>query len=115
MLFRWQLPLLPRVHGHACARKFPEFLWTQSDRLFARRVIIAISLGSVFALLCYTATLLLLAFAGVLGAVISDAAAGWICRRAKIGRRFSYMVVLIGGIAIMAVALWLLVPRVAVK
>ncbi|MDQ6679009.1 MAG: AI-2E family transporter [Acidobacteriota bacterium] len=88
---------------------------TADDRKFARRVVIVIALGSVFALLCYTAVLLLLGFAGILGAVITAAAADWLCRRTKLSRRICYLLVLLGGIALVGVALWLLVPRVAVQ
>lgn len=85
------------------------------DSHFARRVAIVISVVGLFAIFVYTANLLLLAFAGVLGAVITDAFAEWICRRTNIGRRISYLIVLIGAIGLVILASWFLVPRVVVQ
>jgi len=85
------------------------------DRVFARRVIIAISLAGLFAILFYTADLLLMAFAGVLGAVLVDAAARWIGGRLHTGRRVSYSIVLACAALLVAGALWFAVPRMIVQ
>lgn len=87
----------------------------ENDQAFARKVIIAIALGSLFALLCYTARLLLLGFAGVLGAVVLDSAAGWVTRKLHLRHRWSYLLVIMGCIGLLALALWILVPRVVVQ
>lgn len=76
---------------------------------------IAISIAAAFALFCYTANLVLLAFAGVLGAVLADGSAGWVSRRTHLSHRWSYIVVLGGAAATVGLLSWLLVPRVIVQ
>ena len=76
---------------------------SDNDRAFARRVVIAIALGGLFALFCYTAELLLLAFAGVLGAVLANSAAQWVRRRTGLGQRLSYLLVLLFAAGVTAV------------
>ncbi|HVW08098.1 MAG TPA: AI-2E family transporter [Bryobacteraceae bacterium] len=87
----------------------------QSDRLFARRVVITIMIASAFILLFYTARLLLLGFAGVLGGVILDTAASWLSAHSSLRRKWAYLVVLAGIISIAGVIAWLLAPRVVIQ
>ncbi len=88
---------------------------SEGDRAFARRVVIVIALGGLVALLCYTAELLLLAFAGVLGAVLASSGAHWVRRLTGFSRGVSYFLVLLLSAIIVAALLWLLVPRVVVE
>jgi len=88
---------------------------SEKDRTFARRVVITLLLGSAFALLCYTARLLLLGFAGILGAVLMDSAAGWVSIHGGIKRRWSYLIVLTAAFCISGLVTWLLAPRVVVQ
>src|SRR5579884_839972 len=86
-----------------------------TDRAFVRRVAIAVALVGLAALIVYTARILLLAFAAVLGAVILDMIAEWVKDRIGLSLRASYWVVLLSLIAMVAATGWLLVPRVVIQ
>jgi len=104
------------ISPEGCGRaSFMRVRLSPGDRAFARRVAIVIALGGLFALVCYMAELLLLAFAGILGAVLANSAAKWVRRRTGFGQRLSYLLVLFSGVLITAGILWLLVPRVIVQ
>lgn len=87
----------------------------KSGSSFAQRVVITILIASAFALLWYAARLLLLGFAGVLGAVILDAATSWLGRHSPMSRKWAYLVVLLGTISVAGAITWLLAPRVVVQ
>lgn len=53
----------------------------KANRLFVRRVWIAVAIPGFIALVVFTSRVLLLAFAGVLGAVILNTAVEWIAQR----------------------------------
>lgn len=87
----------------------------ERDRSFARRVVITILLGGAVALVCYTARLLLLGFAGILGAVILDSAASWVASHSRLERKWAYLGVLLGIICLTGLIAWLLAPRIVVQ
>ncbi len=78
---------------------------------FARRILVALALVALFAIFWYTANVLLLAFAGVLGAIILDAITRWLRGRTGLGHAEAYLIVLGGLIALIVVAVWQLAPR----
>jgi predicted PurR-regulated permease PerM len=78
---------------------------------FARRILVALALIALFAIFWYTSYVLLLTFAGVLGAIILDAITQWVCRRTELSHTKAYLIVLLGLIALIAVAIWQLAPR----
>lgn len=88
---------------------------TNADASFARRVLIVLILLGAAALVCYTAKLLLLIFAGVLGAILINAAVEWVSRKTHRSYGASFLIVLSGAIAVFGAACWLLVPRVIVQ
>ncbi len=88
---------------------------TTADWTFLRRVLIVLVLLGAAALLCYTARLLLLVFAGVLGAILIHSAVSWVCGRLHRSYRFCYLIVLSAAAAVVGSACWFLVPRVIVQ
>ncbi|HWD98960.1 MAG TPA: AI-2E family transporter [Bryobacteraceae bacterium] len=86
-----------------------------ADRTFARRILIALTLLGVAALVCYTANLLLLVFAAILGAILLNAAVLWVCARTHLKHEFSYLLVLFAVIAVVGIGSWLLIPRVVLQ
>ena len=80
-------------------------------QLFARRVLIVLTLIALFAIVWYTAYVLVLAFAGILGAIILDAITEWVSERTGLSRGRSYLIVLGSIIALTALAIWQLAPR----
>lgn len=85
------------------------------DHTFIHRVIITIIAVGVVALLYYTAQLLLLGFAGILGAVILDSAASWIALHSRLSRRWAFLVVLFAILCVTGLIAWLLAPRIVVQ
>ena len=88
---------------------------SDADRTFARRTLIALTILGVVALACYTANLLLLLFAAVLGAILLNAAIVWVCGRTHLKHQLSYLVVLFSIIAVVGIGCWLLIPRVILQ
>jgi predicted PurR-regulated permease PerM len=88
---------------------------SEADRTFTRRIIIALTLLGIAALVCYTANLLLLIFAAVLGAILLNAAVVWVCARTHLKHEFSYALVLFVIIAVVGIGSWLLIPRVVLQ
>lgn len=88
---------------------------SEADRTYTRRILIALTLLGVAALVCYTAKLLLLLFAAVLGAILLNAAVAWVCERTHLRHQFSYLLVLFVIIAAVGIASWLLIPRVILQ
>jgi predicted PurR-regulated permease PerM len=88
---------------------------SEADRTFTRRILIALALLGVAALVCYTANLLLLIFAAVLGAILLNAAVVWVCARTHLKHEFSYLLVLFVIIAVVGIGSWLLIPRVVLQ
>ncbi len=80
-------------------------------QLFARRVLIVLTLIALFAIVWYTAYVLVLAFAGVLGAIILDAITEWVCKHTGLSRGRAYLTVVSTIIALTALAVWQLAPR----
>jgi predicted PurR-regulated permease PerM len=88
---------------------------SEADRTFARRILIALTVMGAAALVCYTANLLLLLFAAVLGAILLNAAVVWVCARTRLKHEFSYLLVLFVIIAVIGIGSWLLIPRVVLQ
>jgi predicted PurR-regulated permease PerM len=88
---------------------------SDADRSFARRALIVVALLGLAALVCYIAHVLLLAFAGLLGAVFLDALAEWVCDHTRLSRTGSYFTVLAIAVIVVGIACWILVPRVVVQ
>jgi predicted PurR-regulated permease PerM len=82
---------------------------------FARRTVLVLILIAVFALIWYTADVYLLAFAGVLGAIVLDAFAGWLRTWLPLKHKGSYAAALITIFGAIALAFWLLAPRAAAQ
>lgn len=82
-------------------------------REFALRVIIVMALIAAAAVVCYTADVFLLAFAGILLAVFLDFLAERLAAAAHIGRGRAFAVVAVGISILLGIALWELAPRVA--
>jgi len=83
--------------------------------LFIRRTIVVLLLAGVLALVWYAADVLLLAFAGILGAIVLDAGTGWLQEAAGLQRKHSYLIVLFAVIAVFGIAVWQLAPRVILQ
>jgi predicted PurR-regulated permease PerM len=82
---------------------------------FARRIIVALALIALVVLLWYTAYVLLLAFAGILGAIVLDAITEWVRGRMRLSRDRAYLIVLAGVTSLIGVAIWQLAPRLIVQ
>jgi predicted PurR-regulated permease PerM len=82
---------------------------------FARRTLIVIALLAGAALVWYTAVVLLLAFSGVLLAILLDAAASWAAERTGVARGWAFLFVVLAFAAAVGVTLWQIVPRVIVQ
>lgn len=88
---------------------------SEADRTFARRILITLTLFGVAALICYTANLLLLLFAAVLGAILLNAAVVWVCEQTHLTHKFSYLLVLFVILAVVGIGSRLLIPRVILQ
>lgn len=82
---------------------------------FARRVLIVLILIGVFAICWFAAYVLLLAFAGVLGAIILDAITRWLRKRTGLSHGKAYLIVLLVLLGAIVVAIWQLAPRLIVQ
>jgi predicted PurR-regulated permease PerM len=80
-------------------------------QIFARRVLVVLILVGVFAICWYAAYVLLLAFAGVLGAIILDAITRWVRKRTRLSHGKAYAIVLLVLLGAIVVAIWQLAPR----
>jgi predicted PurR-regulated permease PerM len=88
---------------------------SEADRIFTRRILIALTLLGVAALICYTANLLLLLFAAVLGAILLNAAVVWVCEQTHLKHKLSYLLVLLAILAAVGIGSWLLIPRIIIQ
>jgi predicted PurR-regulated permease PerM len=80
---------------------------------FARRVVVVLALTAAVALVWYASEVFLLAFAGALVAIFLDFLAAKLAGKTGIGRGKAFAIVA-GGISLaLAVAVWVLAPRVA--
>ncbi len=82
---------------------------------FARRVLVVLILIGVFAICWFAAYVLLLTFAGILGAIILDAITRWFKKRTGLSHGKAYLIVLLVLLGAIGVAIWQLAPRLIVQ
>lgn len=92
--------------------------WTSAgmtNSKFASRIVIAISVAGLIAICVYVSNYFLLAFAGVLGAIIIDAFAEWLSSHTRLKRAQASLIVFLAAIGVVFLAAWFTVPRVVVQ
>jgi predicted PurR-regulated permease PerM len=90
-------------------------LHTSSDGPFLRRSLLLLTLLAGFALIWYAADVFILAFLGILLAILLDALTQWTAARTKLARGWCFLLVVLAVAALVAIGIWQLGPRVILQ